>query len=142
MKNQYIRRLEGYAAFKEECSFYRCADEYPGWTGTERYIVCAALSQEELERKYPAIMRHLSPFILIYTDGSDPLADFKRNEDKFRWRAVHMENACGLDDLTECCHTTPVTADGADPWLLRSGTAEAQKGSVTRKISIAECLRC
>ena len=37
MANIRFRSIEGYESFKTKCNFFRCEEEYPGWTGNEKY---------------------------------------------------------------------------------------------------------
>lgn len=92
MKKEFIRNLPGYAEFRTVCSFEKCEDEYPGWTGKEKYIVFSQLSRRELERRFPEITKAISPYILIDDSVSDALVEYKRNEDKHHWRAVHRQS--------------------------------------------------
>lgn len=48
MKNTRISSLENYEQFKEVCSFFRLEDEYPGWTGSEKYGIITELNETEL----------------------------------------------------------------------------------------------
>ena len=64
MKNIKLRDVEGYAEFKAECDFFRCEEEYPGWTGSERYIIISNLSEEELNAKYPLVLAAMRPFLI------------------------------------------------------------------------------
>ena len=73
MKKEFIRNLPGYAEFRTVCSFEKCEDEYPGWTGKEKYIVFSQLSRRELERRFPEITKAISPYILIDDSVSDAL---------------------------------------------------------------------
>lgn len=101
MKKELLRNLPGYTEFCTVCSFEKCEDEYPGWTGKEKYIVFSQLSRQELERRFPEITKVISPYILIDASVSDALVEYKRNEDKYHWRAVHRQTGYGFDEYTE-----------------------------------------
>lgn len=119
MKKKLIRNMPGYAEFRTECSFEKCKDEYPGWTGKEKYIVFSKLSRTELESKYPEITAYISPYILIDTSVSAALVEYKRNEDKHHWRAAHHENSFGFDDSTELTHPELVSNDMEENLMLQ-----------------------
>lgn len=36
--NTRFGSIEGYESFKTECNFFKCDEEYPGWTGNEKCI--------------------------------------------------------------------------------------------------------
>lgn len=109
MKKEFIRNLPGYAEFRTVCSFEKCEDEYPGWTGKEKYIVFSQLSRRELERRFPEITKAILPYILIDDSVSDALVEYKRNEDKHHWRAVHRQTNFGFDEFTELHYPELVT---------------------------------
>lgn len=109
--NKPIREITGYENFKEECRFVKCSDEYPGWTGTEKYIIFSLLTRQEIERKYPEITSALSPYLLEDFNLWLVLMEHKRNDDKFAWRSRFLENGFGFDELTEYVHETAVDDD-------------------------------
>lgn len=101
MKKQLLRKLPGYAEFRTLCSFEKCEDEYPGWTGTEKYIVFSKLNRKDLEHRFPEITKYLSPYILIDRTISKALVDYKNNEKKHNWRAANGQTGFGFDEYTE-----------------------------------------
>lgn len=119
MKKRLLRNLPGYAEFRTVCSFEKCEDEYPGWTGKEKYIVFSKLSRTELEAKYPEITTYISPYILIDESISTALVEYKRNEDKHHWRATHSENGSGFDQYTELLHPELLVDNMEEDMMLR-----------------------
>lgn len=101
MKKKLLRNLPGYAEFRTICSFEKCEDEYPGWTGKEKYIVFSQLGRKDLEDRFPEITRCLSPYILIDSAISKALVDYKNNEKKHNWRASNGQTGFGFDEYTE-----------------------------------------
>lgn len=99
-----ITTIKGYEDFKKECIFYRCEEEYPGWTGKEKYIVFSSLSKEEILRKYPLIAEYIAPYILMGFEEKEIVVGFKNNEKKHAWRATRTETGFGYDNETECIH--------------------------------------
>ena len=67
MTNKKLREIEGYDNFKadERIAFFKCKDEYPGWTGTEKYIISTDVPEDELKALYPQVMSALHPYLLI-----------------------------------------------------------------------------
>lgn len=119
MKTELLRNLPGYEEFKTLCSFEKCEDEYPGWTGKEKYIVFSKLCQKDLETRFPEITAHLSPYILIDASVSGALVEYKRNEDKHRWRSVHLESGFGFDEDTELKHPELLDDNTEEKMMLR-----------------------
>lgn len=46
MANIRFRSIEGYESFKTKCNFFRCEEEYPGWTGNEKYIIVTDVPEQ------------------------------------------------------------------------------------------------
>lgn len=109
MKKELIRSLPGYTEFRSCCRFEKCEDEYPGWTGKEKYIVFSQFSRSDLESRFPEITKAISPYILIDASVSNALVEYKRNEDKHHWRAVHRQTNFGFDEFTEIHYPELVT---------------------------------
>lgn len=109
MKKELIRNLPGYTEFRSCCRFKKCEDEYPGWTGKEKYIVFSQFSRSDLESRFPEITKAISPYILIDASVSNALVEYKRNEDKHHWRAVHRQTNFGFDEFTEIHYPELVT---------------------------------
>ena len=104
MKNIKLRDVEGYAEFKAECDFFRCEEEYPGWTGSERYIIISNLSEEELNAKYPLVLAAMRPFLI----ADDSYGKIRRDSNNAERRAVRFaekhETIFDFDEETENCN--------------------------------------
>lgn len=92
MANIKLKDIEGFEAFKEECDYFYCEIEYPGWTGTEKYGIITELNEIQLEEKYPAVIALMRPFILLNSSLKEIRNDYRRNEKKHAWR-----NAATID---------------------------------------------
>ena len=119
MKKKLLRNLPGYAEFRTICSFEKCEDEYPGWTGKEKYIVFSQLGRKDLEDRFPEITRCLSPYILIDSAISKTLVDYKNNEKKHNWRAANCQTGFGYDEYTELHYDELVNDHMEDDIMLR-----------------------
>jgi len=119
LKTELIRNLPGYAEFRTLCSFEKCEDEYPGWTGKEKYIVFSKLCRKDLETRFPEITTRLSPYILIDASVSRSLVEYKRNEDKYHWRSVHLESGFGFDEETKLKHPELLDDHAEEKMMLR-----------------------
>lgn len=100
-KSRQLNELEGYEEFKSECVIFRCSQEYPGWDGVEKYGIITDRSEDELRRKYPAVMDALSPFILLGTDYGEVRAESLRNDSKFSKRNTKNHSFFEIDDTAE-----------------------------------------
>jgi len=109
LKKELTRNLPGYTEFRSCCRFEKCEDEYPGWTGKEKYIVFSQFSRSDLESRFPEITKAISPYILIDASVSNALVEYKRNEDKHHWRAVHRQTNFGFVEFTEIHYPELVT---------------------------------
>lgn len=136
MKKELIRNLPGYTEFRSCCRFEKCEDEYPGWTGKEKYIVFSQFSRSDLESRFPEITKAISPYILIDASVSNALVEYKRNEDKHHWRAVHRQTNFGFDEFTEM-HYPELVADRMEEDVSLKMLLEQAMGQLTE----AQCRR-
>lgn len=104
MSIKRITALEGYDRFKTECSFFLLENEYPGWTGEEKFGVITSLTEAELLARYPAIMEALSPYILLGKDYAEVRKESRYNDDKFRYRRNNCDIPFDVDDDAACHH--------------------------------------
>ena len=65
MKEKKIKSLEGYGEFREMCFPFLLEEEYPGWTGEEKWGIVTDLSEDALLEEYPKIMEALSPYLML-----------------------------------------------------------------------------
>lgn len=89
LNTESLRNIRGYSEFKAECKFCKCKDEYPGWTGEEKYIIFTKMSRCQLEAKYPAIVEFMAPYILICTSAGDAVADYSSGKSLLIFLASH-----------------------------------------------------
>ena len=99
-----ITTVEGYEEFKKECLFYRCEEEYPGWTGKEKYIVFSSLTKEEIAHRYPWVAEYITPYILMGLGEKEAVITFRNNDKKHAKRAALSESGFGFDNETEYHH--------------------------------------
>jgi len=133
MEHKRIRDIEGYEAFKAECSFFRCEEEYPGWTGNEKYGIITGLSKEELEAKFPQFIKAMSPYVLLDLEYGEIRAEAKRNDDKFEKRERFSNSLFELDEEAEA-----MNPELSVPNFLTE-ELEKQKHIAFRKKQIAIC---
>ena len=69
MANIRFRSIEGYETFKTKCNFFRCEEEYPGWTGNEKYIILLICSFRGGQETIAHYLYALSYYIIVATGG-------------------------------------------------------------------------
>ncbi len=78
--------------FKQECLVISVKDEYPDYTGTEKWIIITDLSDDELMSSYGSMLVDYSPYIKLSVRQGKPIIIFHRNEDKHRKRRKLYES--------------------------------------------------
>lgn len=97
--------------FKKECKVIDLRFEYVGYTGAEKWAIVSELSEKELLKKYPDEIKRYVPFILLSVEQGKVIAEYNRNEDKFRKRRQNNESGFGYDELTETEHIEVAVPD-------------------------------
>ena len=91
--------------FIQECTILDPNEEYPGYTGIEKYLIITTLSETELKSKYASLIEPFKPYLLLDTSFLDVRTDFKRNAYKHKKRAERTEDIYGyVDGETEFYH--------------------------------------
>lgn len=104
MTNIRLRDIEGYENFKAECDFFRCEEEYPGWTGTEKYIIISDCSEEVLMAKYPLVIEAMRPFMIVSESYGTIRKESNNTERRIKRFAMTHETIFDFDEETECCN--------------------------------------
>ncbi len=95
--------------FKSECKVINLKYEYEGYIGEEQWAIVSELTEKELLEKYPDIVSHYIPFVLLSVEQGKAVYEFRRNESKFYKRSLNNEDAFGYDDeLTGVFHSEVV----------------------------------
>ena len=98
MANIKLRDIEGYENFKAEFDFFRCEEEYPGWTGPEKYGIITDLNKTQLLEKYPSIISFMEPVLLLDGSLKEIRNEYRKNEKKHTWRSANTMDIFGFDD--------------------------------------------
>lgn len=125
MSNTRISTLENYDRFKEKCRFFRLEDEYPGWTGDEKYGIITDLSNDELLKEFSVIMKALSPYIILNKDYENVRRESISNEKKFEYRRHNCDCLFGVDEETEYHHESLIGTDFAEAFAEADSLREA-----------------
>ncbi len=98
--------------FQNECKVINLKYEYEGYIGEEQWAIISELTEKELFEKYPDIVSHYIPFVLLSVEQGKAVYEFRRNESKFYKRSLNNEDAFGYDDeLTGIFHSEVVIPD-------------------------------
>lgn len=84
--------------FQSECKVINLKYEYEGYIGEEQWAIVSELTEKELFEKYPDIVSHYIPFVLLSVEQGKAVYEFRRNESKFYKRSLNNEDAFGYDD--------------------------------------------
>lgn len=103
MTNTFEERKE---EFNRECKTINLRFEYPQYTGSERYAIVTALSEEELLERYgDVIRRYYLPYLLLNTKQWEAMYEFTKIEHKHEMRAKRGSDVYGYeDDISEQFH--------------------------------------
>ena len=115
----YIRisSLENYEHFKDVCSFFRLEDEYPGWTGTEKYGIITALSESALLDEFPVIMHALSPYIILDMEYARIRNESLNNDRRHKRNQETAESQFSFDEETEYHHAELLCPDFTEVFI-------------------------
>lgn len=95
--------------FRSECKVINLKYEYEGYIGKEQWAIVSELTEKELLEKYPDIVSHYIPFVLLSVEQGKAVYEYRRNESKFYKRSLNNEDAFGYDDeLTGVFHSEVV----------------------------------
>ena len=125
MNNIRISSLENYDSFKKVCKYFRLEDEYPGWTGDEKYGIMTDFSEDELLEEFPVIMKALSPYIILNKDYENVWRESISNEKKFEYRRCNCDCPFGVDEETEYHHECLIGKDFAETFAEADSLREA-----------------
>lgn len=110
MKKRNLEILK--ADFQNECKVINLKYEYEGYIGEKKWAVISELTEKELFEKYPDIISHYTPFVLLSVKQGEAVYEFKRNESKFYKRSLNNEDAFGYDDeLIGVFHSEVIVPD-------------------------------
>ena len=126
MKEKKIKSLEGYGEFRELCFPFLLEDEYPGWTGEEKWGIVTDLGEDVLLEEYPKIMEALSPYLVLPPEYGEIRDEYRNSERRSRRRQEQYESYFDQDCEAGCCEevvSADFTEELADRELLREALA-------------------
>lgn len=85
----------GCIEFKKDCRVISLANEYPGYTGYEKYMILTDLPLKDLYSSYGKILNDFKPYMIETMRLYSPIFDYKRNENKHQKRRAR--NTVSLD---------------------------------------------
>ena len=91
MANRKAYRRTFNDGFRKECTVISLGAEYPGLTGTEKYLILTDLSEEKAREKYKEELSELEPCVIWKKEMLEIMNDYNRNEEKYGMRAMREE---------------------------------------------------
>lgn len=102
--------------FVKDCKLINLRYEYTNYTGKEKWAVVTELTEKELRKKYPDIIKRYTPFVLLSMAQGEVINESDRNDDKYEKRAKRTLDVYGYeDDISEQFHRELITPF-ADPF--------------------------
>lgn len=102
--------------FAKDCKLINLRYEYTNYTGKEKWAVVSELTEKELRKKYPDIVKRYTPFVLLSMAQGEVINESDRNDDKYEKRAKRTLDVYGYeDDISEQFHRELITPF-ADPF--------------------------
>jgi hypothetical protein len=102
--------------FAKDCKLINLRYEYTNYTGKEKWAVITELTEKELRKKYPDIIKRYTPFVLLSMAQGEVINEADRNDDKYEKRAKRTLDVYGYeDDISEQFHRELITPF-ADPF--------------------------
>ena len=102
--------------FAKDCKLINLRYEYTNYTGKEKWAVVTELTEKELRKKYPDIIKRYTPFVLLSMAQGEVINEADRNDDKYEKRAKRTLDVYGYeDDISEQFHQELITPF-ADPF--------------------------
>lgn len=102
--------------FAKDCKLINLRYEYTNYTGKEKWAVVTELTEKELRKKYPDIIKRYTPFVLLSMAQGEVINESDRNDDKYEKRAKRTLDVYGYeDDISEQFHRELITPF-ADPF--------------------------
>lgn len=102
--------------FVKDCKLINLRYEYTNYTGKEKWAVVTELTEKELRKKYPDIVKRYTPFILLSMAQGEVINESDRNDGKYEKRAKRTLDVYGYeDDISEQFHRELITPF-ADPF--------------------------
>ena len=102
--------------FAKDCKLINLRYEYTNYTGKEKWAVVTELTEKELRKKYPDIIKRYTPFVLLSMAQGEVINEADRNDDKCEKRAKRTLDVYGYeDDISEQFHRELITPF-ADPF--------------------------
>ena len=96
--------------FAKDCKLINLRYEYTNYTGKEKWAVVTELTEKELLKKYPDIIKRYTPFVLLSMAQGEVINESDRNDDKYEKRAKRTLDVYGYeDDISEQFHRELIT---------------------------------
>ena len=122
MKKDEMKALQ--EVFKNDCTVIDFAEEYPGFTGSPRYMISTRMTQEDLEQRYGPLLDSLRPYIYDSGPMGEEIVRYKKNETK-HLRRRQRGALFTIDDAFEEHHPELSNNQEIEAWELREDLKKA-----------------
>lgn len=85
--------------FAKDCKLINLRYEYTNYTGKEKWAVVTELTEKELRKKYPDIIKRYTPFVLLSMAQGEVINEADRNDDKYEKRAKRTLDVYGYSGV-------------------------------------------
>lgn len=124
--------------FAKDCKLINLRYEYTNYTGKEKWAVVTELTEKELRKKYPDIIKRYTPFVLLSMAQGEVINEADRNDDKYEKRAKRTLDVYGYeDDISEQFHRELITPFAAPFEQAEEEHLEIEKEQL-RRMEIAK----
>jgi len=96
-----IKDIKGYDEFKKHCNFELCKVIYPGWTGSEKYIVITDDDEKDLLESFPEIMKALSPYVIVGRYFAKMNDDMRYNDTKSATSSFSIDQIEDYENISD-----------------------------------------
>lgn len=140
MKQDETKALQ--EEFKNDCTIIDFAEEYPGFTGSPRYLVSSHMSQKDLEQRYSILLDAIRPYIYDNGPMGDEIKRYRKNETK-HLRRRQRGTLFTIDDAFEEHHPELAADQEVEKWELHDAFKKAieQLSQPMQRRFVAVCIQ-
>lgn len=84
--------------FLKDCKLINLRYEYINYTGKEKWAVVTELTEKELWKKYPDIIKRYTPFVLLSMAQGEVITEYQNYEARERMRKLLYGHAFDIND--------------------------------------------
>lgn len=97
--------------FAKDCKLINLRYEYTNYTGKEKWAVVTELTEKELRKKYPDIIKRYTPFVLLSMAQGEVITEYQNYEARERMRNLRFGHIFDINDEGFEEHHTEIAID-------------------------------